>query len=201
MTQTLTLSASTTIPTGTYRLRVRGTSGSLTREADLTLTVTAPSPSLVMVLEHDLWRCPSSPTFTGTLEGTPTAPLRLQYALKPKGAQDFGPWQDAGEMQVSGNQATLVLSQPPYPEGIEGTPWQIRIRVLMGDQPWGSGPGPTTRWCPSSNSPSIVSSYMFIAFRKSTLRILPNHLTFFAQSQTATSLLSGRRDWKFTFHS
>ncbi len=137
VSQILTLNASANTPTGTYRLKVRGASGNLTREADLTITVTSSSPSLVMVLNHDMGRCLPSPTFNGTLEGTPTAPLRLQYALKPKGAQDFGPWQDAGEMQVSGNQATFTLSQPPYPVGMESAPWQIRIRVLMGDQPVG----------------------------------------------------------------
>jgi len=42
--QSLTLSAQPTTPTGTYRLKVRGTSGSLTREADLTVVVTAPPP-------------------------------------------------------------------------------------------------------------------------------------------------------------
>ncbi|BBL81815.1 choice-of-anchor U domain-containing protein [Thermus thermophilus] len=41
--QTLTLSASASTPTGIYRLRVRGTSGSLTQEAALTVTVSAPS--------------------------------------------------------------------------------------------------------------------------------------------------------------
>jgi len=41
-TSSLTLSAQPTTPTGTYRLKVRGTSGSLTREADLTLTVSGP---------------------------------------------------------------------------------------------------------------------------------------------------------------
>jgi len=40
--QSLTLSAQPTTPTGTYRLKVRGTSGSLTREADLTVTVLTP---------------------------------------------------------------------------------------------------------------------------------------------------------------
>jgi hypothetical protein len=42
--QPLTLSAQPTTPTGTYRLKVRATSGSLTREADLTVVVTAPPP-------------------------------------------------------------------------------------------------------------------------------------------------------------
>jgi hypothetical protein len=41
-TSSLTLSAQPTTPTGTYRLTVRATSGSLTREADLTVTVLTP---------------------------------------------------------------------------------------------------------------------------------------------------------------
>jgi hypothetical protein len=41
-TSSLTLSAQPTTPTGTYRLKVRGTSGSLIREADLTVTVLTP---------------------------------------------------------------------------------------------------------------------------------------------------------------
>jgi hypothetical protein len=40
--QSLTLSAQSTTPTGTYRLKVRATSGSLTREADLTVAVLTP---------------------------------------------------------------------------------------------------------------------------------------------------------------
>jgi hypothetical protein len=40
--QSLTLSAQPTTPTGTYRLKVRATSGSLTREADLTVAVLTP---------------------------------------------------------------------------------------------------------------------------------------------------------------
>jgi uncharacterized membrane protein len=39
--QPLTLSAQPATPTGTYRLKVRATSGSLTREAGLTVTVSA----------------------------------------------------------------------------------------------------------------------------------------------------------------
>ncbi|BCZ90314.1 hypothetical protein [Thermus thermophilus] len=45
VTQALTLTASSTTPTGTYRIKVRGVSGSLTREADLAVTVSAPPPS------------------------------------------------------------------------------------------------------------------------------------------------------------
>jgi len=40
--QSLTLSAQSTTPPGTYRLKVRATSGSLTREADLRVTVLTP---------------------------------------------------------------------------------------------------------------------------------------------------------------
>jgi hypothetical protein len=43
-TSSLTLSAQPTTPTGTYRLKVRATSGSLIREADLTVEVTPPPP-------------------------------------------------------------------------------------------------------------------------------------------------------------
>jgi len=48
--QSLTLSAQFTTPRGTYRLKVRATSGSLTREADLTVVVTAPPPPLDFTL-------------------------------------------------------------------------------------------------------------------------------------------------------
>jgi len=44
--QSLTLSAQSTTPTGTYRLKVRATSGSLFREADLTVEVTPPPPGV-----------------------------------------------------------------------------------------------------------------------------------------------------------
>ncbi|WP_353301077.1 choice-of-anchor U domain-containing protein [Thermus thermophilus] len=43
VSQALTISASSSTPTGTYRIKVRGTAGSLTKEADLTVTVSAPS--------------------------------------------------------------------------------------------------------------------------------------------------------------
>ena len=42
--QSLTLSAQSTTPTGTYRLKVRATSGSLTQEAGLTVVITPPPP-------------------------------------------------------------------------------------------------------------------------------------------------------------
>ncbi|WP_244187328.1 PKD domain-containing protein [Thermus tenuipuniceus] len=45
VSQTLTLSVASSVPTGTYPLRVRATSGSLSRTTNLSLTVTAPSSS------------------------------------------------------------------------------------------------------------------------------------------------------------
>jgi hypothetical protein len=42
VTQTLTLNVGASVPTGTYALRVKASSGSLTRTANLSLTVTMP---------------------------------------------------------------------------------------------------------------------------------------------------------------
>jgi hypothetical protein len=47
---TLRLYARPTTPTGTYRLKLRATSGDLTREADLTVEVTPPSPDFTISL-------------------------------------------------------------------------------------------------------------------------------------------------------
>ncbi|WP_243094048.1 BACON domain-containing protein [Thermus thalpophilus] len=135
--QTLTLSASASTPTGTYRLKVRGTSGSLTREADLTLTVTAPlqatldwSP-LVQAAGPDGQDGPIA--FTGTLEGTPSAPLKLQVSYRPKGG-DWGPWQEAGQVQVQGGQITATLPGLELPVGLDELGKGVRARLVAGDR-------------------------------------------------------------------
>ncbi len=50
MSQPLTLSAQPTTPTGTYRLKVRATSGNLTREAHLVVEVAPPPPDFTLSL-------------------------------------------------------------------------------------------------------------------------------------------------------
>jgi hypothetical protein len=87
--QPLTVSASSSTPTGTHRLKVRGTSGSLVKEVDLTLIVTAP---LRATLDWTPLAQAAGPdgsdgpiALSGTLEGTPSAPLKLQVSYRPKG--------------------------------------------------------------------------------------------------------------------
>jgi len=112
--QTLTLSATAATPTGTYRLKVRGTLGDLTREANLTLTVNPPpdfaldlSPSSLTVQQGGQEQVTVSLTrqnFTGgvtlSLEGN--APLATSPA-SDKIAWSFNP------NPATGDQATLTL--------------------------------------------------------------------------------------------
>ena len=86
--QSLTLSAQPTTPTGTYRLKVRATSGSLPREADLTVAVTAPppSPGFTLSLNPTSLTVQQGSNGTTTLTITPqngftgTVSLSLEYA-------------------------------------------------------------------------------------------------------------------------
>ena len=139
VSQPLTLSVAASVAPNTYSLQVRATSGSLTREADLTVTVTA---SLRVTMKWSPLGIAASQegqngpiTLTGTLEGTPTAPLRLQLSYRPKGG-DWGPWEDVAEFQVQGNQVTATIPAPglDLPVGLDELGKEVRARVVMGDQ-------------------------------------------------------------------
>ena len=141
--QSLTLSAQPTTPTGTYRLKVRGTSGSLVKEVDLTLTVTAP---LRVTLDWTPLAQAAGPdgsdgpiALSGTLEGTPSAPLKLQVSYRPKG-RDWGPWQEAGQVQVQGGQITATLPGLELPVGLDELGKKVRVRLVAGDQALAQSP-------------------------------------------------------------
>ncbi|WP_448377802.1 hypothetical protein [Fervidobacterium sp.] len=74
-------------------------------------------------------------TLTGTLEGTPTAPLKLQLSYRPKDG-NWGPWQDMAELQVQGSQVTATIPAPglDLPVGLDELGKEVRARVVMGDQ-------------------------------------------------------------------
>jgi len=142
-TSSLTLSAQSTTPTGTYRLKVRGTSGSLVKEVDLTLTVTAP---LRVTLDWTPLAQAAGPdgsdgpiALSGTLEGTPSAPLKLQVSYRPKG-RDWGPWQEAGQVQVQGGQITATLPGLELPVGLDELGKKVRVRLVAGDQALAQSP-------------------------------------------------------------
>lgn len=141
--QSLTLSAKPTTPAGTYRLKVRGTSGSLVKEVDLTLTVTAP---LRVTLDWTPLAQAAGPdgsdgpiALSGTLEGTPSAPLKLQVSYRPKGG-DWVPWQEAGQVQVQGGQITATLPGLELPVGLDELGKRVRVRLVAGDQALAQSP-------------------------------------------------------------
>jgi len=96
-TSFLTLSAQPTTPTGTYRLKVRATSGSLTREADLTVEVTPPPPPPSFTLSD-----PTPNPFSVQAGGTATFQVTLAS-------------QNGFQGQVTLN---LASGQDPLPQGL-----------------------------------------------------------------------------------
>ena len=98
--QPLTLSAQSTTPTGTYRLKVRATSGSLTRETNLTVEVTPPPPSPGFTLSD-----PTPNPLSVQVGGTATFQVTL---TSQNGFQ--------GEVSLS-----LAGGQDPLPQGLSIT--------------------------------------------------------------------------------
>jgi len=76
---------------------------------------------------------------SGTLEGTPSAPLKLQVSYRPKGG-DWGPWQEAGQVQVQGGQITAILPGLELPVGLDGLGKGVRARLVAGDQALAQSP-------------------------------------------------------------
>jgi hypothetical protein len=148
VTQDLTIQVGAEVAPGTYSLRVRGTSGSLTGEADLALTVTARARVTITMDWTPLVQAASISgqqgpiTLTGTLEGTPTAPLRLQLSYRPREG-DWGPWEDAAGVQVQGSQVTATIPDPglALPRGLDELGKRVRARVVMGDEVLQTFPG------------------------------------------------------------
>jgi len=148
VTQDLTIQVGAEVAPGTYSLRVRGTSGSLTGEADLALTVTARARVTITMDWSPLVQAASISgqqgpiTLTGTLEGTPTAPLRLQLSYRPREG-DWGPWEDAAGVQVQGSQVTATIPDPglALPRGLDELGKGVRARVVMGDEVLQTSPG------------------------------------------------------------
>ena len=149
VTQDLTIQVGAEVAPGTYSLRVRGTSGSLTGEADLALTVTARARVTITMDWTPLVQAASISgqqgpiTLTGTLEGTPTAPLRLQLSYRPREGDWWGPWEDAAGVQVQGSQVTATIPDPglALPRGLDELGKQVRARVVMGDEVLQTFPG------------------------------------------------------------
>jgi len=76
---------------------------------------------------------------SGTLEGTPSAPLKLQVSYRPKGG-DWGPWQEAGQVQVQGGQITATLPGLELPVGLDELGKGVRARLVAGDQALAQSP-------------------------------------------------------------
>nr|WP_277621382.1 endo alpha-1,4 polygalactosaminidase [Thermus arciformis] len=118
--QALTLTASSTTPTGTYRIKVRGTAGSLTKEADLTLTVNASAPVRTWV--YQLTGYPSSglaalgktgaDLFVVDLTKDGQTPWRLED-LAPLGGRPVLAYLEVGGLEDYRVEYPLVRQQAP----------------------------------------------------------------------------------------
>jgi len=135
--QPLTLSAQPTAPAGTYRLKVRATSGSLTREADLTVAVTAPppSPGFTLALNPTSLTVQQGASGQTTLTVTPQNGFTGTVALSLVAGQDQVPQGLAlspGSLQVSGsgpvNQSLTLSAQPTTPTGT----YRLKVRATSG---------------------------------------------------------------------
>jgi phage terminase large subunit-like protein len=135
--QPLTLSAQPTAPTGTYRLRVRATSGSLTREADLTVAVTAPPPppGFTLALNPTSLTVQQGASGQTTLTVTPQNGFTGTVALSLVAGQDQVPQGltlSPGSVQVSGsgpvNQPLTLSAQPTTPTGT----YRLKVRAASG---------------------------------------------------------------------
>jgi hypothetical protein len=136
--QPLTLSAQPTTPTGTYRLKVRATSGSLTREADLTVAVTAPppSPGFTLALNPTSLTVQQGASGQTTLTVTPQNGFTGTVSLSLVAGQDQVPQGltlSPGSVQVSGsgpvNQPLTLSAQPTTPTGT----YRLKVRATSGN--------------------------------------------------------------------
>jgi hypothetical protein len=135
--QPLTLSAQPATPTGTYRLKVRATSGSLTREADLTVAVTAPppSPGFTLSLNPTSLTVQQGSNGQTTLTVTPQNGFTGTVSLSLVAGQDQVPQGltlSPGSVQVSGsgpvNQPLTLSAQPATPTGT----YRLKVRATSG---------------------------------------------------------------------
>jgi hypothetical protein len=130
-------------PTGPHALKIRASYGDKVAERDLTLTVNA---FLRATLDWTPLAQAAGPdgsdgpiALSGTLEGTPSAPLKLQVSYRPKGG-DWGPWQEAGQVQVQGGQITATLPGLELPVGLDELGKGVRVRLVAGDQALAQSP-------------------------------------------------------------
>jgi hypothetical protein len=130
-------------PTGPHALKLRASYGDKVAERDLTLTVNA---FLRATLDWTPLAQAAGPdgsdgpiALSGTLEGTPSAPLKLQVSYRPKGG-DWGPWQEAGQVQVQGGQITATLPGLELPVGLDELGKGVRARLVAGDQALAQSP-------------------------------------------------------------
>jgi hypothetical protein len=139
VSQSLTLSAQPATPTGTYRLKVRGTSGRLTREADLTLTVSAPggggSPDFTISLNPTSLSVQQGFNGQTTLTVTPQNGFTGTVALSLVAGQDQVPQGltlSPESVQVSGtspvNQSLTLSAQSTTPTGT----YRLKVRGTSG---------------------------------------------------------------------
>jgi hypothetical protein len=130
-------------PTGPHALKLRASYGDKVAERDLTLTVNA---FLRATLDWTPLAQAAGPdgsdgpiALSGTLEGTPSAPLKLQVSYRPKGG-DWGPWQETGQVQVQGGQITATLPGLELPMGLDELGKGVRVRLVAGDQALAQSP-------------------------------------------------------------
>jgi hypothetical protein len=137
VSQNLTVSVGSGVATGTYSLKVRGTSGSLTQEADLTLTVSTPGgggyPDFTISLSPDSLTVQQGSSSQTTLTVFPenrfTGPVILALVAGPDQVPQ-GLTLSPGSVQVSGtspvNQSLTLSAQPTTPTGT----YRLKVQAI-----------------------------------------------------------------------
>jgi hypothetical protein len=131
--QSLTLSAQPTTPTGTYRLKVRATSESLTREADLAVAVAAPppSPGFTLALNPTSLTVQQGSNGQTTLTVTPQNGFTGTVALSLAGAPG-GVTLSPASVAVSGSGPVAQALTLSVDEGVAPGTYPLQVRGAAG---------------------------------------------------------------------
>jgi hypothetical protein len=131
--QTLSFSAQSTTPTGTYRLKVRATSGSLTREVGLTVVVTAtpPPPNFTISLNPANLTVQQGSSGTTTLTVTPQNGFTGAVGLSLVGAPS-GVTLSPANVTVSGSSPVNQSLTVNVGSGVAPGTYSLQVRATSG---------------------------------------------------------------------
>jgi len=131
--QTLSFSAQSTTPTGTYRLKVRATSGSLTREVGLTVVVTAtpPPPNFTISLNPANLTVQQGSSGTTTLTVTPQNGFTGAVGLSLVGAPS-GVTLSPANVTVSGSSPVNQTLTVNVGSGVAPGTYSLQVRATSG---------------------------------------------------------------------